>query len=311
MPHKHTRRKGNSDAANFDLAPSEFAKPLPAYNSASKSKKTQNGNRKRKAGEIHSSYKHDDTPRAFTRMMQLQSAKKRQRPARDEEEPDKGRSNKRRKKIEQPAIASAQEELQHQETAKTEAPKILPGERLADFAARVDQALPVGGLKRKGKVKVEGMKERQTKTEKRLQKMYAAWRVEDARRKEKLEEQEELEEEARDDMETSLGGQSLRFTELDKKGKERTKATGGRGAQDEDPWAELKAKREQRRGLHDVVQAPPTFNAVPKEKFKVRNGAKVDVADVPAAAGSLKRREELSGARKEVIERYRNMMKRD
>ena len=58
---------------------------------------------------------------------------------------------------------------------------------MADFAARVNQALPVGGLSRKGK-QPDGVKERQTKTEKRLHKMYAEWREEEARRKEKLEE---------------------------------------------------------------------------------------------------------------------------
>ena len=80
---------------------------------------------------------------------------------------------------------------------------------------------------------------------------------------------------------------------------------------EDDPWAVLKSKREAPKGLHDVVQAPPSMNVVPKEKFKVRNGAKVSVANVPGASGmkSLKQREELSEARKEVIERYRAMMK--
>ena len=79
---------------------------------------------------------------------------------------------------------------------------------MADFAARVNQALPVGGLSRKGK-QVEGAKERQTKTEKRLHKMYAEWRNEDAKRKERLEEQQEQEEEERDEREAELGGQSI------------------------------------------------------------------------------------------------------
>ena len=200
---------------------------------------------------------------------------------------------------------SVQQEPAQEEVAHVEAPKIKPGERLRDFAARVDQALPVGGLARKGKTKIEGLalKERQTKKEKKMHKMYAAWRVEEAKRKEKLEEQEELEDEARDDMEASLGGQSLRFVNRERKARQN-------GEQDDDPWAGLKARREQPKGLHDVVQAPPTFKAIPKEKFKVRNGAKVDVADVPTAAGSLKRREELGEARREVIERYRAMIKK-
>lgn len=83
----------------------------------------------------------------------------------------------------------------------------------------------------------------------------------------------------------------------------------GETGDDDDPWAELKAKREAPKGLHDVAQAPPSLKKV-RQKFKVKDGAKVQVVDVPNAAGSLKRREELSDARKEVIERYRAMMGR-
>jgi hypothetical protein len=61
-------------------------------------------------------------------------------------------------------------------------------------------------------------------------------------------------------------------------------------------------------GLNDVVQAPPTFTKVPKDKFKVR-GARVEVEDVPKASGSLRRREELGSVRRSVVEGYRAMMK--
>ena len=77
---------------------------------------------------------------------------------------------------------------------------------------------------------------------------------------------------------------------------------------DDDPWAELHAKRDKPKGLHDVAEAPPSFKSLPREKFKIRNGAKADVVDVPNAAGSLKRREELSETRRDVIARYREMM---
>jgi hypothetical protein len=186
--------------------------------------------------------------------------------------------------------------------------KIQPGERLADFAARVDQALPMGGLTRKGNTKIDGIKERQTKTEKRLKKMYAEWREEDVRRKDAIEEFQEKQEELAEEKETELGGQSLAFPEG--KRKKRKRMLGETAVDDdEDPWAVLKERREKPKGLHDVVQAPPTLKVIPKEKFKVRNGAKVNVANVPANAGSLKRREELGDARREVIERYRSMMK--
>lgn len=190
------------------------------------------------------------------------------------------------------------------------APKILPGERLGDYAVRVDQALPITGLARKGRVNIVGMKERQTRTEKRLQRMYADWRAEEARIKEKEEEEREQEEEEEEEREANYGTAGVE--QGSRKGKKRRRKVIGEegGADDDDPWAELKTMREERRGLHDVAQAPPVFKAVPREKFKVRDGARVNVADVPNKAGSLKKREELGEARREVIERYRAMMKK-
>lgn len=310
MPHKHTRRRSDDDA-NFNLAPSTIAKPLAAYN-----KKDVKTGKKGKAGpgkgdgagkkdREHKRYKHDDTPRAFARMMTLQSSNKRQRSGLDDG--DNRPSKKKRKQ------AAAEDKAPVNDMAsesKAEMPKILPGERLADFAARVNHALPVGGLARKGKINVEGMKERQTKTEKRLHKMYDEWRKEEERRKEQEEEQRELDEEAEEEKEAAHGGQSTQIPNANAspKRQKRRKMIGETG-DDDDPWAELKAKREAPKGLHDVAQAPPDLKRV-RQKFKTKNGAKVQVVDVPNAAGSLKRREELSDARKEVIERYRAMMGR-
>lgn len=236
-------------------------------------------------------------------MMALQSSNKRQRPGLDDGEGRPAKKMRKQVHAEEPT-----EKRDKEAEAATEIPKILPGERLADFAARVNHALPVGGLARKGKVNVEGLKERRTKTEKRMHKMYDEWRKEEARRKEQAEEQQELEEEAEEEKEAALGGQSTRIPDANASSKrqKRRKMIGETG-DDDDPWAELKAKREAPRGLHDVAQAPPDLKRV-REKFKVKDGAKVRVVDVPNAAGSLKRREELSDARREVIERYRAMM---
>lgn len=239
-------------------------------------------------------------------MMQLQTGKKRQRSGLDDDAGSRKAKKRRSQKDEQEVEVAPR--TVNTSAAQSEKPKILPGERLGDFAARVDQALPVGGLRRKGNVKVDGLKEGQTKTEKRMQKMYASWREEEARRKEKVEEEQELEEEAEDERDAAMGGQGV---QLQSSGKKRKKMIGeDPGGDDDDPWAALAAKRDRPRGLHDVVQAPPNIKTVPREKFKVRRGARVDVADIPAAAGSLRRREELSEARREVLERYRAMMKR-
>jgi hypothetical protein len=220
---------------------------------------------------------------------------------------DDGTSRKAKKrKVGQEAQST--KDAQSTSTSSDPTLKIQPGERLADFAARVDQALPMGGLTRKGNTKVEGIKERQTKTEKRLQKLYAEWREEETRRKDAIEEFQEKQEELAEEKETEFGGQSLAFPEGRRKKRKRLLGETA-ASDDEDPWAVLKERREKPKGLHDVVQAPPTLKVIPKEKFKVRNGAKVNVANVPANAGSLKRREELGDARREVIERYRTMMK--
>ena len=298
MPHKHTRQKGG-DHSQFNLAPTTIAKPLPAFTKTAKSKTKQNDQKpKRRETASTKGYKEDDTPREFARLLQFQATKK--RPSGLDDGIDR-RAKKR--KTDAPVKAPAPVPV----APAVDVPKIMPGERLADYAARVDQALPVGGLARKGKIKVEGLKERQTKTEKRLHKMYASWREEDAKRKDKLEEQQEKEEEEEDEKEAEMGEKALRFPEGRKA--KRRRMIGEQADDDDDPWAVLKERRDAPKGLHDVVQAPPSLKVVPKEKFKVRNGAKVNVANIPTAAGSLKRREELSSARQDVIDRYRAMMK--
>lgn len=289
MPHKHKRRKLNSDN-DVDLPPSSFAKPLSAGKTPSKPSTLQNGAR--------NAYKNNDTPKAFARLMSFKKtghgtnglddgeplSKKRKRPAPASSNPPANESTASNR----PSTASA-------------APKILPGESISDFSARVDRALPVAGLATKGK-KIEGIRDhRVTKHERRLKRLQENWRKEDARLKARAEEERE-EAEEREDEERDL------WEERDRE-ERRTKGSRRKVAgreDDEDPWAAL--KRDKPRGLMDVVQAPPTFTTLPKEKFKVRVGAKVNVADVPSKAGSLRRREELGSTRREVIERYREMM---
>jgi hypothetical protein len=325
MPHKHTRKRApdGKDDSHFNLAPSARARPLPAYAGVTKTTgkgKQQAAKQKVKPKISTTGYKEDDTPRAFARMMAFQTTKKRPSGLDDETADRKAKRQKRKQEaadsIAEAAAASTQE--------KVELPKIQPGERLADYAARVDHALPVSGLARKGNgPKIDGMKERVTKTEKRLKKLYATWREEEAKIKAKEEEEAEAEEEAEDERRAMYG----KDYEEPHRGGKRQRLVGEQNDGEEDPWAVLKAKRAEAerlreaeelsgknrkskglKGVHDVVQAPPTLKVIPKEKFKVRNGAGADVANVPNAAGSLKRREELSDARRDVIERYRAMM---
>lgn len=180
---------------------------------------------------------------------------------------------------------------------------------MGDFSARVDRAFPVSA----GLVGKKGVGGRQTRTEKRMQRMQREWRVVEARRKEKLLDAQEEEEEAQAEEDGAGGGLRVGIMGRGKKGGKKRKMVG-EGSDDEDLWAVVAAnrKREQEErekregrgglvGLHDVVLAPPKFTKVPKKK-------KVDGADV-VRKGGLKRQVELSEERRSVVEGYRRMMK--
>jgi len=316
MPHKHTRIR-DADASEYNLPPTVAAKPL-AVGKHGQSIFTENGTKKKSKRPKNT----DDTPKSFARLMAWQAQGGQKRPS----DLDNGERRAKKQKTANGAKGSQDKTKPAKTKApppKAEAPKILPGESLRDFAARVDQALPVAGLTRKTNKNanndIPALRERRTKTEKRLHKMYDEWRKEDARRKDKLEEAREREEELADEDEAGdEEGLPTRvpFPEPDddeeggkkRKSKRKRRLIGETDDKDDDPWAELKEKRDKPRGLHDVAQAPPEFKVIPREKFKVRNGAVANVADVPGASGSLKRREELGEERKAIIERYRAMM---
>ncbi|PPJ50932.1 hypothetical protein CBER1_06531 [Cercospora berteroae] len=308
MPHKHKRKREN-DKDHFDLPPTKLARPLASYEKVEKKHhKAKRGTPKpqpKRQSNAAITYKGDDTPRAFARMMHLQQTGKRQRSGLDDGVKKPKRPNN--KSTTTTTNAEATDQAEQKEVEETAAKlKIQPGERLADFAARVNHELPLSGVSQNRK-KVEGAKEGQTKTEKRLHRMYAEWRETDRKRKEAEEEFLEEQEEKDEELATSLGGQAIHLSSEGRKTKNKRMLTEA-AEKDEDPWAVLKEKRDKPKGLHDVVQAPPELKPV-REKFKVRNGAKVEVENVPGKSGSLKRREELGQARKDVIERYRAMMK--
>ncbi|KAI4255407.1 MAG: hypothetical protein L6R42_006751 [Xanthoria sp. 1 TBL-2021] len=318
MPHKH-RLKG-TDASSHELPPSSIAEPLPV----SKTPRAQNSH---KAPKRKNDPK-DDTPRAFTRLMNYTSTG--HKTPRGLDDGIKLSANKKRKRGSNDEEQAAQNVAHTSGTTKADIPKILPGERMGDFSARVDQALPVVGLASKGKG-VGGLKERQTKTERKMQRMQKEWREMDVRRKAKLQEaEEEAEEEEEEDGGGGGGGggggrvtvnatgsgkgkkKGKRRRNKGGDGKEGSNDDGGDDEDDEDPWAVVAANRRREHeekekgegkgglvGLHDVVLAPPKFTKVP---------TKVDVADV-VRKGGLKRQVELSEARASVIEGYRRMMR--
>lgn len=256
---------------------------------------TSDGKKKRKTEK--NAYKFDDTPKAFQRLMY------RQQPKTEPDETESKTANKKRKRQED----IKQKQKQQQKGTTMEMPKIQPGEKLRDFNARVDQTLPVTGLARKGNQGLApGEKVTRTKKEKKMHKMYDEWRKEDQRIKDKAEEEQEKREEEEEERNALYGEDSGVPTLY---GKKRQRMIG-ESKDNDDIWAVLKTKRDKPKGLHDVAQAPPEFTVVPREKFKVKNGARADVADVPNAAGSLARREELGAERKNIIEQYRALMRK-
>lgn len=308
MPHKHTRRL--HDESTFDLPPTQIAKPLPVKQPGSKEK--ENGQRgtkgkeaptkpenklKRKRGTVPK----DDAPRAFKRLMAYAGGKK-PRSGLDNGDEPRGAKSRKRGAIQQSKTAEATTETKP--VAVAVVPTIRPGERLSEFASRVDAALPLSGLvnnSMKGNKDPLGLKVWRTHKEKKMHKMYDEWREQDRKIKEKHE--EELELEAERELEEEESGVSWKLNMGDTSGKKKKKSK-----EDEDPWAILRKKRgEARPSLRDVAVAPPEFTAKPSKQLLVR-GAAVQVQDIPKSAGSLKRREELQVARDDIVAAYRKKM---
>ena len=194
--------------------------------------------------------------------------------------------------------------------------KIQPGESMVEFRARVDQALPLSGIAKSGK-KVAGVSDhRVTKHERHLKRLQKGWREEEARIRDKEQEKKELAEEDQDELDAMWEDKTADLpsthtvngkTKKTKKQK-RKLLVGEVDNGSEDEWEALKRKKGERKGLHDVVSAPPTFKKVPREIFKVKNGAGAKVGNVPNSAGSLRKREELAEERKTIIDKYRELM---
>jgi hypothetical protein len=280
----------------------------------------------------------DDTPRAFSRLMRFQQtgkipsglddgngkpqSKKRKRGGEEKKE-----ENKDTMKTSKSAKAAAKEK------EKAAAIKILPGEKLSDFAARVDQAMPLSAMKKSQRTTQSDniskiREERITKHEKHLRKLQKGWREEEARIRAKEVEEQELREAQDDDLADLWKEWQVEAGKVKNKKKapasKKKKRKHGKGDDnddnvddddddDDDPWAKLNTRERAAKPINplEVVQAPPESLAKPREIFRIRRGAggaEVDVANIPANAGSLRRREELAEERKSIVEEYRRLM---
>jgi hypothetical protein len=199
------------------------------------------------------------------------------------------------------------------ETTETTAVlEIKPGERLAEYSARVDAALPLSGLTAKGGRDPAGLKKFRTRKEKKMHRLYDQWREEERIIKDKKEEQEELAAQRELDEETVGAGSVLGWLDTEEGTKRRGKKGKRRGAADEeDPWLEVKKRRaEAKVGLHDVALAPPELHRPKSGKRLTVHGASVNAGNVPKSAGSLRRREELNEVRQDIVTAYRHIRNR-
>lgn len=311
MPHKHKRRAEDDGDDVYNLPPTQHATPLPVG-------KARAPNPRPKKRKIVTEYGADDTPKAFQRLMAFKERGK---------GPNKGLDNGKQPKKSKPQNGgakggdNAKQQVGDNDAIDSEAQvptmKIMPGEKLSDFAQRVNQALPLAGVQRNGK-KIAGVADhRVTRHEKKLKKLQKGWREEEARIRDKELEAQELAEEEQDEIDAMWEDKTADLPDGTTTGPKKGKKKKGKGKRllagevdlkEEDPWEALKKSREQRKGLHDVVQAPPTFTKIPREIFKVKDGARVNVGNVPVSAGSLAKREQLGEERQTIIDTYRKMM---
>ncbi|KAJ5488732.1 hypothetical protein N7539_003622 [Penicillium diatomitis] len=301
MPHKHKRR--DKDDSHFDLPPSVIAKALPVRDQQAKPKpgqKSQHGkkpqpkpqprtqtnakppkapatSRRKNATEL-------DTPKAFQRLMQyastgkrlsgLDNGEKKQANKKRKREDSDSKEKTSKKPVDDKAAPPAAKESKD---VKQPMPKILPGERLADFAARVDRELPLSAMTKSSSGAPKVKDHKMTKHEKHLRRLQAGWREEDA----KIKEREQAEREEREaEMEEQLDilkqwDAEARGGKAKKKGIAPKKKKGSNGADDSgdddpDPWAKLKKRdKERQANPFEVAQAPPQLTK-PREIFKVR-----------------------------------------
>ncbi|KIH90882.1 hypothetical protein SPBR_00656 [Sporothrix brasiliensis 5110] len=209
------------------------------------------------------------------------------------------------------------------DAAPAEALTIRPGERLSEFASRVDAALPLAGLVKSstpggagGKDPLGIAKTYRTKQERKLHKLYDQWRLDDARIKEREAEAREEAEEREAELDETLGVKwRLDFQQglatkqgggangkKKKKQQQQRQALGGSAnnygaADDDDVWAAFNRKKAAatkstvRAGVHGTVAAPPELTKIDSSKFKFaqqkKAGGGQGSAEVAAAVARL------------------------
>ena len=279
MPHKHKRKRDNTQNGEFNLPPTTKAAPLPTHRPKAVAAPDNDGmpkrsNKRRKPNTSTSTRQSakvmDDTPKQFARLMAYQNEGKKLRKGLDDGISTKVKDKKKAKAAQQ-ADSKDTVEVTSTIDGSTEALKILPNERLRDFALRVDQSLPLSSVPKhstKASQIISGVKEKTylTKHNKRLARMQSKWREDEERLKGKRQGEEEDALEKREE-------DGMLWMDVDEA---RNARKGKRAKREGDIWKELEVKRRQDgRGGGNVgglsagtaVQAPPTLKRV-KNMFK-------------------------------------------
>lgn len=307
MPHKHKRKRGDDDVANFDLPPDARANALPVNHKPravvanddgeDDSQQPKRSNKRRKPSKASGGNANDpqqkalldDTPKQFARLMAFQQQGKKLRKGLDDGVPQpkakakKGAASKQEEpksgvRTTAPADnpPDPDEANAEQDESQQKLLKIQPGERLGDFALRVDQSLPLSAVPKHSTRAPPGERQDKaylTKHNKRLARLQAAWRTDEERLQEKRTEQKE---EAQDQREE----EGLLWMDVDEARKGRK---GKKSSREGDIWKVLEKKRreEEREGgsggdrkvaglsAATAVQAPPVLKGV-KNMFKER-----------------------------------------
>lgn len=226
----------------------------------------------------------DDTPRAFQRLTHLTRS-----------------TNGTIFSSQDKTSVSAKTKPSHESSsnAKGSQIKIRAGEKLSDFGARVDQALPIADMVRKSNKKTETYDKFQDKLKRH--KKCSTHRM----RGSKTPSGNVYSEDVRysyldlDAGAQVFDGNTFKVTNHTKRKKSRC----AHRTNLEDPWAVLETKRHKSSGLHDVAQAPPELKSLKRIKTSNGSGGVNFRTKI-----SLRRQEELEQVRKSVIQNYRRIM---
>lgn len=226
----------------------------------------------------------DDTPKSFKHFMKHVEVIEQKRqgtyvPKDGEDGGEKG-SNKTGKKKQQ-----KREDQQKQELT------IRPGESMAEFSRRVNDALPLARPKSEKQILKETGIDLQALTKKKgdkkkKQKKEATEKADDAVNEEDDDEELQLDNNGRPlNQHSSVLSGSTKKSRRDKS--------------PDDPWLEFEQKKRKQPKFGDVVDRPPDL----KLPTKLLN-------NVPKAAGSMAKRHMLSQERERFIEKYREYVEK-